>query len=180
MTEQEYYEKLHLAEELYHHGIEGQKWGEQNGPPYPLNAAGRKRLNKQILKMKADEYDNHLKENLKNKNKNEATKYLRNESREMETAYFKRNRDRGEKVTLATMAGVLGGYGMGVVGAMTGNAPLLVAGIMTEIGGIVVPSTTLFFKSRSDQNKMMDRRNVLSRYYDKYNITDETERRLNV
>ena len=22
--------------ELYHHGIKGQKWGEKNGPPYPL------------------------------------------------------------------------------------------------------------------------------------------------
>lgn len=24
--------------ELYHHGIPGQKWGVQNGPPYPLDA----------------------------------------------------------------------------------------------------------------------------------------------
>ena len=23
-------------EELYHHGIDGQKWGVRNGPPYPL------------------------------------------------------------------------------------------------------------------------------------------------
>lgn len=23
--------------ELYHHGIKGQKWGKRNGPPYPLN-----------------------------------------------------------------------------------------------------------------------------------------------
>lgn len=22
--------------ELYHHGVKGQKWGERNGPPYPL------------------------------------------------------------------------------------------------------------------------------------------------
>ena len=25
-------------QELYHHGIRGQKWGKQNGPPYPLSA----------------------------------------------------------------------------------------------------------------------------------------------
>ena len=24
--------------ELYHHGIQGQKWGIRNGPPYPLES----------------------------------------------------------------------------------------------------------------------------------------------
>lgn len=27
--------------ELYHNGIKGQKWGERNGPPYPLNPSDR-------------------------------------------------------------------------------------------------------------------------------------------
>lgn len=31
-------------EELYHHGIEGQKWGKQNGPPYPLSRAEHRRV----------------------------------------------------------------------------------------------------------------------------------------
>lgn len=26
------------SDELYHHGIKGQEWGEQNGPPYPLDS----------------------------------------------------------------------------------------------------------------------------------------------
>jgi hypothetical protein len=26
-------------EELYHHGIKGQKWGVKNGPPYPLDSS---------------------------------------------------------------------------------------------------------------------------------------------
>lgn len=31
-------------DEIYikHHGVEGMKWGEQNGPPYPLEGAGKK------------------------------------------------------------------------------------------------------------------------------------------
>lgn len=40
------YREIH---ELYHHGIKGQKWGVENGPPYPLDyddhTAEQKRLN---------------------------------------------------------------------------------------------------------------------------------------
>lgn len=25
-----------MRNELHHHGIEGQKWGVRNGPPYPI------------------------------------------------------------------------------------------------------------------------------------------------
>lgn len=27
------------SNELYHHGILGQRWGKKNGPPYPLKAS---------------------------------------------------------------------------------------------------------------------------------------------
>lgn len=37
---------------ISHHGIEGQHWGVRNGPPYPLNKAGKKAL----LKQKKREY----------------------------------------------------------------------------------------------------------------------------
>ena len=36
--------------ELYHHGIKGQQWGVQNGPPYPLSAADHKKVAKSATK----------------------------------------------------------------------------------------------------------------------------------
>lgn len=35
---------------LMHHGIEGQKWGERNGPPYPLNPSKRSWREKRAAK----------------------------------------------------------------------------------------------------------------------------------
>lgn len=34
-----YYKVKDSHDELYHHGIKGQKWGKKNGPPYPLGAS---------------------------------------------------------------------------------------------------------------------------------------------
>lgn len=38
----------HNALFLYHHGIKGRKWGEKNGPPYPLDKSKTKSYNKEI------------------------------------------------------------------------------------------------------------------------------------
>lgn len=51
MSEYAVYEgKLIPIDQLMHHGVQGQKWGKRNGPPYPLNAEGRADLEKQIEK----------------------------------------------------------------------------------------------------------------------------------
>ena len=36
--------------ELYHHGIEGQEWGERNGPPYPLDPEDHSTAEKKAVK----------------------------------------------------------------------------------------------------------------------------------
>lgn len=33
--------------ELYHHGVDGMRWGKRNGPPYPLDAQGKAALRAQ-------------------------------------------------------------------------------------------------------------------------------------
>lgn len=49
-----------IYDELYHHGIKGQSWGDKNGPPYPLDrkvsrAVSRGMSKKEIQQMKKDE-----------------------------------------------------------------------------------------------------------------------------
>lgn len=38
-----------LTRELFHHGAQGQHWGERNGPPYPLNAKGQLKKVHQLI-----------------------------------------------------------------------------------------------------------------------------------
>ena len=43
----DYYGYVALGEALAHHGVKGQAWGVTNGPPYPLDAAGKASLSDQ-------------------------------------------------------------------------------------------------------------------------------------
>lgn len=43
------------SEFLAHHGVDGQKWGVQNGPPYPLNSEGKEALREQRKQAKKEE-----------------------------------------------------------------------------------------------------------------------------
>ena len=49
------------ANELYHHGIKGQQWGERNGPPYPLDSATHRAIirgaRKEVMKSAEDKED---------------------------------------------------------------------------------------------------------------------------
>lgn len=38
-----------MYKDLYHHGIEGQKWGVRNGPPYPLESGSETKKRKGLL-----------------------------------------------------------------------------------------------------------------------------------
>lgn len=59
---------IYYETELYHHGIRGQKWGEKNGPPYPLSGRQysyaeeryRKRTRKAYSQSNKKHYDKTL------------------------------------------------------------------------------------------------------------------------
>lgn len=71
--------KLDHKDELYHHGIKGQKWGKKNGPPYPLGAsdhssAERKEGHKGWSKEAKRELDNKNGNKSSNKSSNKTKK----------------------------------------------------------------------------------------------------------
>lgn len=53
-----HYSKPSLDEYLKHHGIEGQKWGERRGPPYPLSTEQKKGSEKSVASSKIEQYNN--------------------------------------------------------------------------------------------------------------------------
>jgi hypothetical protein len=78
MEREEFYAAVCKTEnELKHHGIIGQKWGEKNGPPYPLDSKQHssaekkdntsKKKTKTTLKEKIQKKDEQLTEALKKK-----------------------------------------------------------------------------------------------------------------
>lgn len=48
-----YWKQNCLSDELEHHGVKGQSWGERNGPPYPLSRGKDGRITKTQKKKKA-------------------------------------------------------------------------------------------------------------------------------
>lgn len=74
-----------FREELYHHGILGQKWGVQNGPPYPLGAGKLSRREKRNAKTIKKAVANQTKKLIKVEQK--VTKHtLKNHPRRLEVA----------------------------------------------------------------------------------------------
>lgn len=47
---------MYYTHALYHHGVEGQRWGVKNGPPYPLNGGMSPRKAKSRAKKDAKEF----------------------------------------------------------------------------------------------------------------------------
>lgn len=73
------YEVVTKSGELYHHGIAGQKWGVQNGPPYPLDYKDKSAIEKRLNNLDQNVAENSYRvskrldkvNKLKNKNASE-------------------------------------------------------------------------------------------------------------
>jgi hypothetical protein len=187
MERKEFYSALYDSNNyLEHHGVDGQKWGKRNGPPYPLNSEGKADLIKQRKAEKKREkkeavkkvlespaaFDVDLEEKLKGKNKNEATKIIRKEAREYSEALG--------KVTLGRIAAgsAIGAIGGAAIGFATGG-PIGAAG-SAVVGTILSAYATIPYTIIDSAVRQQPKSNTLNDYYDKYNIDRDTERRLNV
>lgn len=80
------------TDELYHHGIIGQKWGEKNGPPYPLGGgdyteAEIKALRKERLKKNSIYNKRHFDEVIKKNNVISTLSYDENRTKNTDMFY---------------------------------------------------------------------------------------------
>lgn len=94
MPEEKIYTSMYSRNaELYHHGIKGQKWGVENGPPYPLSSdvSTGKRLKKvEKLEKKIEQNRGYMKEH---------EDYYKNKA-DREAAMKKNDRDQKVKKTI--------------------------------------------------------------------------------
>lgn len=68
------------SDALYHHGIKGQSWGDQNGPPYPLDS----QVSSAVKKKKSKSFIQKLKDKRKGKKLQAARKKKAEEKKEKE------------------------------------------------------------------------------------------------
>ena len=68
------------SDALYHHGIKGQSWGDQNGPPYPLDS----QVSSAVKKKKSKSFIQKLKDKKKGKKLQAARKKKAEEKKEKE------------------------------------------------------------------------------------------------
>ena len=61
-----------MSDYLSHHGVDGQKWGVRNGPPYPLDAEARKQARINRASNRFQRMDNRIQ-----KKQNKTLKYAK-------------------------------------------------------------------------------------------------------
>lgn len=173
------------------------KWGVRRyqNPDGSLTEAGRKHRNVEKYNMDRTEYENYVNKELKGKSKNEQTKIVRKERRDLEegsATIAKRNSIIGGSVGagLGIVSGIskvakaaaitskLAGAGLAVNTGMAAVAPFFVIPVAT--GAITGALAVQFGRSFIDSEKNKSKDSFLNMKYDDLNIDEETKRRINL
>lgn len=150
-----------MANELYHHGIKGQKWGVTNGPPYPLN--DEVSTGKRLKKIEKEPKNRPLK-------KSEATKKAKELSEEdlkkeidrlnLEKRYVDLNKDLSRK---ERTDGILSRYGGQILGTAIGIATAYAVNkVLSETVDAKIESR----KEKKEKAEIERKREELKKYSD--------------
>ena len=173
------------------------KWGVRRyqNPDGSLTEAGRKRRNVEKYNMDRTEYENYVNKELKGKSKNEQTKIIRQERRDLEEGDATLGKRLGavggaagaglgvasgisKAARAAAITSKLAGAGLAVNTGMAAVAPYFVIPVVIgAVAGYVAINTGKSFID-SEKNKSKD--SFLNMKYDDLNIDEETKRRINL
>lgn len=123
------------SDELYHHGVDGQKWGVKNGPPYPIERGGNKSSGKR--KYRTDKGYRQKNQNGSKKHKN-ASRMSNNElkrqieRKQLEQKYNELNASQISRGRQKVMS-IIKDYAT-VAGAVATTATIIKTGLQIKSG----------------------------------------------
>lgn len=138
--------------ELYHHGVDGMKWGKRNGPPYPLDGDGKAALKEQKKEEKAARKAEKREERADQKALNSAAKHdMRYKNTKVMNKYRANQRVRRD-IALGTVAGTAMGFLAG------GPMVAIASGLGSAVGSAVtsgIVNTGIRHYENSKYKKML-------------------------
>lgn len=128
--------------ELYHHGIEGQKWGVRNGPPYPLRESVSSKVGKKRAQRRIDYVESNTKSRSASVSLSKQLSTLKMEDLRKQAEDILNNEERAESFGRRTIANRAAAFSVGhtaAVGLAYIMATAAAAPVSVALGSAAIP-----------------------------------------